>query len=181
MSQLQSILEELQNKQKIEQGRLPKIFCDMDQVLVNFMLGAQEVLGVAFNEYPGEKEEKWQKLKQVNGFWANLPIMPDGMLLWKYIRDFEPASLSTPSRRMPTCKVEKILWLRTHLRFVGETHIVRRQDKKKYAVADDGYPNLLIDDYKKNILEWETAGGIGILHKDTLSTIRKLKNLGYTK
>ena len=40
-------------------------------------------------------------------------------------------------------------------------NLVKRQDKKKYAVID-GVQNVLIDDYLKNIKEWESAGGIGI-------------------
>ena len=37
-------------------------------------------------------------------------------------------------------------------------NLVKRQDKKKYAVID--VQNVLIDDYLKNIKEWESAGGI---------------------
>ena len=36
-------------------------------------------------------------------------------------------------------------------------NLVKRQDKKKYAVID-GVQNVLIDDYLKNIKEWESAG-----------------------
>lgn len=38
--------------------------------------------------------------------------------------------------------------------------------------------NLMIDDYEKNIIEWENAGGTGILFisaKDTLSTISEIE------
>ena len=40
-------------------------------------------------------------------------------------------------------------------------------------------PNILIDDYMKNIREWEAAGGIGILHTDASSTINDLKKVGF--
>ncbi len=43
----------------------------------------------------------------------------------------------------------------------------------------DGSSNLLIDDYIKNIKEWETAGGIGIIHTDTGKTLGELKKLGF--
>jgi hypothetical protein len=32
-------------------------------------------------------------------------------------------------------------------------------------VQSDGTPNLLIDDYDKNIREWESDGGVGILYR----------------
>ena len=50
---------------------------------------------------------------------------------------------------------------------------------KKFAKDDNGNANLLIDDYEKNVQEWERAGGIGILHKNGPNTIRELKRLGF--
>ena len=53
-----------------------------------------------------------------------------------------------------------------------------RSQKQKYAMSD-GKPNVLIDDYIKNIKEWEAKGGIGVHHIDVASTMNKLKKLGY--
>ena len=60
----------------------------------------------------------------------------------------------------------------------GNIHLVLRAQKKDYATSDEK-PNVLIDDYIKNIREWESAGGIGILHKDVGKTINELKRLGF--
>jgi len=57
-------------------------------------------------------------------------------------------------------------------------HLVKRAQKKDYATTDDK-PNVLIDDYIKNIREWEAKGGIGILHTDVGKTISELKRLGF--
>ena len=43
----------------------------------------------------------------------------------------------------------------------------------------DGTPNALIDDYMKNIKEWEAKGGIGIHHTNVSKTIAELKKLGF--
>ena len=40
-------------------------------------------------------------------------------------------------------------------------------------------PAVLIDDYPKNIREWQRKGGIGILHTSASSTISQLRKLGY--
>ena len=40
-------------------------------------------------------------------------------------------------------------------------------------------PNVLIDDYIKNINEWEAKGGIGVHHTDVSKTISILKGLGF--
>jgi hypothetical protein len=57
-------------------------------------------------------------------------------------------------------------------------HIVIRRDKEKFAVAN-GVPNILIDDWGRNIKEWQARGGIGIKHKSAAETIAALKKLGY--
>ena len=160
---------------------LPEIYCDMDQVLVNFMGGANEALrqqGLPDFVRAG-KEEKWEAMKKVPKFWANLQPMPDGLALWRFIKPYNPAILSTPSKRMPTCRPEKIEWIRKHLGTVKEIHLVPREQKQNYALTVDGKPNLLIDDHIKNINEWVAKGGIGIRHINTMRTISELRKLGY--
>ena len=51
-------------------------------------------------------------------------------------------------------------------------------NKKKYATTD-GKPNVLIDDYIKNINEWEKKGGIGVHHTEVGKTLAELKRLGF--
>lgn len=162
-------------------NKLPQIYCDMDQVLVNFIGGANEVLRArGLPNFPeADKEEKWSALKSVPKFWANLKPMPDGLLLWKFIRQHNAWILSTPSRRMETCRPEKIEWVRKHLGNVEHIYLVPREDKQKFAMSEDGTPNLLIDDHIKNINEWESKGGIGIRHINTMKTISQLRKLGY--
>ena len=36
-----------------------------------------------------------------------------------------------------------------------------------------------LDDYKKNIVEWESKGGIGVHHTETAKTLSELKRLGF--
>jgi len=57
-------------------------------------------------------------------------------------------------------------------------NLVKRADKQKYATTD-GKPNVLIDDYKKNIVEWEAKGGIGVHHTEVGKTLAELKRLGF--
>lgn len=167
-----------QNKMNNE---LPQIYCDMDQVLVNFMGGANKVL-TAKGLQPfqqGEKDVKWEALRSVPKFWANLEPMSDAMMLWRYIKPHQPYILSTPSKRMATCKPEKLEWIRKHLGNVEHVYLVPREEKQKFAVTSDGTPNLLIDDYEKNIKEWVAKGGIGIRHINSINTISQLRKIGY--
>ena len=162
-------------------NELPQIYCDMDQVLVNFMGGANKVLAAQGLEpfQHTEKDLKWEALSKVPKFWANLEPMPDAMMLWRYIKSHNPYILSTPSKRMVSCKPEKIEWVRKHLGAVEHIYLVPREDKRKFAVTNEGKPNLLIDDYEKNIKEWVSAGGIVIRHINSMNTISQLRKLGY--
>ena len=61
---------------------LPDIYCDMDQVLCNFMKGADEAVGSSFIH--ADKTERWNKINQTKNFWANLEWMPGGKRLWQF-------------------------------------------------------------------------------------------------
>ena len=70
-------------------------------------------------------------------------------------------------------------WLSRNTNFKrSNIHLVLRAQKKEYATTD-GKPNVLIDDYMKNIKEWESKGGIGVHHTDPRKTIGELKRLGF--
>ena len=78
----------------------------------------------------------------------------------------------------PSCIPGKTKWARTNLGFTPKLNLVKRVEKQKYA-KDGRNPTILIDDYEKNIRQFNSAGGIGILHTSTSNTISQLKKLGY--
>ena len=156
---------------------LPEIYCDLDQVLVAFLKGADKAVGGSFVDSP--KDERWNKVNQVKGFWANLDWMPGAKRLYQFIEKYDPHVLSAYTGRDPTSKVGKMKWLAKNTNFKrSRIHLVIRSQKQSYATTN-GKPNILIDDYIKNIREWEAKGGIGILHTDVGKTISELKRLGF--
>ena len=156
---------------------LPEIYCDLDEVLVDFMRGANAAVGGDFVKI--DKDERWNKVNQTKGFWANLGWKPNAKKLHSFIIKYNPHVLSAYTGRDPTSKVGKMKWLKKNANFKrGNIHLVLRSQKKDYATTDDK-PNILIDDYDKNIREWEAKGGIGILHTDVGKTISELKRLGF--
>ena len=74
----------------------PQIYCDMDMVLVDFLGGAKEVLGVDFRQ--ANKEQRWTILDAEPNFFANLKPMPDWKTLWNFIRKFDPYILTAAPR-----------------------------------------------------------------------------------
>ena len=162
---------------EVSKEGLPDIYCDLDQVLVNFMKGAEEAIGGDFRTT--DKDERWNKINQKKGFWANLEWMPGAKRLYQFIEKYDPYVLSAYSSRDPSSKNGKMKWLAKNTNWKrGRINLVMRSHKQMFATTD-GKPNVLIDDYIKNIKEWEKKGGIGIHHTDVGKTIRKLKELGF--
>ena len=167
----------LQALMEVSNEDLPDIYCDMDQVLVDFMKGADEAVGGSF--VTSDKGERWNKINQTKRFWAELEWMPGARKLYQFIARYDPHVLSAYSARDPNSQNGKKKWLNKHTNFSrSNTNLVKRADKQKFAM-EDGKPNILIDDYIKNIKEWEAKGGIGIHHTKTGKSIAELKRLGF--
>ena len=162
---------------EVSKEDLPSIYCDLDMVLVNFIKGADAAVGGSFADTP--KDERWNKVNQVKGFWANLEWMPGAKRLYQFIARYDAHVLSAYTDRDPTSRVGKMKWLAKNTDFKrSNINLVLRSQKQKFATTD-GKPNVLIDDYKKNIVEWRAKGGIGILHTKVSETINELKRLGF--
>ena len=157
-----------------EQEDLPTIYCDMDQVLCDFLRGADKAVGGSFVTM--NSAERWKKLNQTKNFWADLEWMPGGKQLYRFISRYDPHILSAYAGKDKNSRVGKMKWLTKNTKVPrGKIHLVVRSQKKDFAKGG----NLLIDDYEKNIKEWESAGGQGILHTNTNKTIQELKKLGF--
>ena len=47
---------------------LPEIYCDLDEVLVDFMRGADAAVGGDFVKM--DRDERWNRVNQIKGFWV---------------------------------------------------------------------------------------------------------------
>ena len=156
----------------------PQIYCDMDGVVADFIAFTTEILGTKF------KDEYWDELP--NDMFLQLPKMKDADVLWNYIKQFDPFMLTAVPResRGPIAKrawKDKTRWMKKNFRLPEDKmRIVLRKNKKNFAMdGRDKRPNVLIDDHKGNIKEWESAGGIGVHHINANLTITQLKKIGF--
>ncbi len=160
---------------------LPNIYCDMDQVLCNFLKGADKAVGGSF--VTADRKTRWNTITSMGKkFWENLEWMPGSKQMYSFISKYDPNILSAYSDKDPTgSKAGKMSWLNKFTKVKrSKINLVLREQKKKFAMDQKDFkPNLLIDDYEKNVQEWERAGGIGIIHKNGPNTIRELKRLGF--
>tara|TARA_B100000900_G_C20074097_1_gene511284 strand:+ start:32 stop:544 length:513 start_codon:yes stop_codon:yes gene_type:complete len=160
----------------IEEAELPQIYCDMDMVLCDFIGGYEKLTGLEFAKT--DKDERWNAITGKKDFWATLDWMPGAQVMWKLINKYQANILSAYSNRDANSRKGKKQWLSRNAKPTGKVLLVQRADKQKYAMTD-GKPNILIDDYKKNIVEWESKGGIGIHHLSPTKTISQLKRYGF--
>jgi len=151
-----------------------KIYVDMDGVLADFDKGYEDLTGITTKEADKKGPESfWEPISKAGAkFWITLKWMPDGKQLWDYVKKYNPELLSAPSRE-ESSRMGKRVWVKREL--PGTKLILKSADRKQELASPN---SILIDDREKNIEQWRKAGGIGILHTDTASTIKKLKELG---
>ena len=151
-------------------------------VWVDEALGAQQhnATPEAVQFIHADKEERWKAINQTKNFWANLDWMPNAKRLYDFIIRYEPHILSAYSTKDANSRKGKMNWLRKEAKLTQKSriHLVLREDKQKFAMTN-GKPNLLIDDYIKNVNEWKAVGGVAIHHTSGSNTIAELKRLGF--
>lgn len=156
-----------------------KVYCDMDGVLTNFNHEADSLWpGVRLNM---DHTKLWSNIEEVGpSWWANLPWMPDGKVLWNYIKPYNPMILTAVPKAEYgssgyTARDGKVRWITRELGdpFIRTAVITTADRKHHYAIPN----SILIDDTKLNVDRFTKAGGIGILHISAQDTITQLKNL----
>jgi len=178
-------------------GTIPHVFCDVDGVLANFYEGLYRKMGVPRSQVNNFLHNKngWSTIaKKVPHLFATLSLLPDAKGLMTgliQLRDKKHIKLSiltaipnewhsNPIMRKISTD-DKIRWVRKFFPTIPAKNIlvVRRDQKQLYAKAQRriGRPNpVLIDDFIKNIREWEMAGGLGIHHTSSMDSLRQLSN-----
>tara|TARA_Y100000034_G_C6899275_1_gene415346 strand:+ start:178 stop:729 length:552 start_codon:yes stop_codon:yes gene_type:complete len=182
MVKFKRFLNERKQKELIARSTLPELYIDLDGVMANFDKKAFSILGFNPRNAKPLTKSDWVDIKEkVPTFWEDLEPLPDHKFLWNFAKKYRPHILSARPVLWPGDEPErgKRKWIKKHLGKVsGGIHIVKRKNKQQFATKHN-QPNVLIDDHKKNIQEWEDTGGIGILHISAKNSISKLKELGF--
>jgi hypothetical protein len=175
------VLEVLQNNQITQQNvdLSPVIYVDLDGVLVDFESGFKKIsAGVSKTEYIKTHgiNKFWSLINSYgDNWWATLDWMPDGTRLWEYLQTKNVKILTSGStRNTGTLAVTgKQRWVNNHLGAFKTIVVESSSHKKMYSSPG----NILIDDLPSNISEWKLKGGIGILHKNTDTTLVELQEI----
>lgn len=156
------------------------IFLDMDGVVADFNGYAKELVGYTA---PGKRypEEDWDKIKANPRLYREIPVIEGSEYFVERVRqlanenDMPLKFLSAVPRQNDVGWVfwDKIEWVKTYFPGIPLWFGPYSRDKHVHCVNRD----ILIDDREDNIQDWTTAGGIGILHTDFITSIQELEGV----
>lgn len=157
---------------------IKKVYLDLDGVFADFWGKVCDIFG-------GEPENNkmiWDRLKDVPNLFLDLKPLPYTRVMFRAIyqkygdRCEILSSIPRPDNFLVTAPVDKIKWVRRYLNDSIVVNIVSNHSEKQKFCQGKDY--VLIDDYAKNINEWNAKGGVGILHEDWNKTYTELVKLG---
>ena len=160
-----------------------EVFVDMDGVLVDFFTEWAKLMNVkTYRDIPKREIPKaLKKIVDTPNFWENLPPLAGYKELLTAIKQMHGSYkiLSSPLANDPNVDPGKREWVNKHLGFFKPKNVIIDHNKSQYAKQPDGTPNILIDDYGKNVNAWKQAGGVAIKHhtSTTNDTINQLKSI----
>jgi 5'(3')-deoxyribonucleotidase len=151
-------------------GQTSEIYVDMDGVLADFFGEWAKVMKVDHYSKIDNVDINvaLQKIRDTNDFWLNLPMLPQAKQLLSLIKKVKGSYniCSSPLADDPNSEPHKREWIKKNLSFFPPKEVIITSNKPKYATQSDGTPNILIDDFGKNVNAWEAAGGEGFKYKD---------------
>ncbi len=142
-----------------------KIYFDMDGVLADFDRGLREMCNMEPQPQGDEATDAatFAAVREADHFYLNLQPCEGMLELFAEVRskygDKVEILTGVPSarRNIPEASKDKREWVKKYIGDDVVVHTVARKEKQEYAEG-----SVLIDDYEKNIREWEAAGGVGI-------------------
>lgn len=163
-----------------------QIFLDLDGVFADWGWGCQNLLGmndVTIENYHQKdtsvSETYYSAIRKYQSnpnkrFWFDLPLMKDADVLWEFVVKYDPIFLTATGDNDLGAEQQKIDWVYSNYGLRSSIITVKRTVEK----CDVAFPtNILIDDQLRALDNWKKNGGIGILHKDAVSTISELERV----
>jgi beta-phosphoglucomutase-like phosphatase (HAD superfamily) len=158
----------------MQKPKIDKIFLDMDGVIADFDKRYIELYGEKSAKTATKSESQFQEFINGQNF-ATLDLYPGALTLLKFLRSLpipvDMLSSSASPEYHEEISRQKKIWLDTHQITFHPIFVPGKHLKAQYATPN----SILIDDDDQNIKDWNAAGGIGVLHKNELSTICILK------
>lgn len=155
-----------------------QIFVDMDGVLADLFGYAAEQHAVESYKYIDSIQwEQFLSKTDAEHLFANLPAFPIANQIVEMVVELagEYRILSSPLTYDKAGSIRgKKQWLAKNIQIPAVEQIFETE-KHIYAFQPRGIPNILIDDFGKNIALWNRHGGLGIKHRSDRNTLEELR------
>lgn len=149
----------------------PTIFVDMDGVLADFDSGYEQ----RFGKRPSKMDDNvdWGLVRRTEGFYRDLPPMPDIYELWSYLKPLNPIILTGVPSSVAEAPANKRQWVD---RMFGEDQpmITCLSKNKSLHIRQRG--DVIIDDWEKYRHVWIERGGHWITHTSAASSVLQLRD-----
>jgi len=170
-------LDDLRSIQAIQEDH--KVYCDLDGVLADFVkqwVDYYQLDPSAYRKQHGSDAFHKQLSDAPIEFWSEMPWLPEGPTIWNHVRLYNPTILSAPPNEGTAGRKGKIEWITKHLGPITPPYVFKRSEHKSQLSSPSA---ILIDDYHKNVTQWQSRGGFGILHQGNAdNTIKQLLQYG---
>ena len=154
---------------------MTQLFIDLDQTLADFDSHYKAVFGVAPCKILDNVD--WEAVREVPGFYADMPPMPDFQALWDRVAPHNPIILTGVPSAVPEAAANKLAWVDKHLGTRFQMIACKSADKYLHGKPGD----ILIDDWEKYKHYWVEMGGVWVTHTSAVSTLEVLETLGYVE
>ena len=158
--------KEVEKEEKAKNYK-PTVYVDMDGVLCDFKSPIAMTLGKqTFHQVTNREFDEFFKGTNVTDYFYRLLMFPEARMLIEFVKGLFGSYqiCSCPLKHYAKQSIHgKNRWIKKNLdngHMPESAHFVF--DKSKYAIKEDGSPNILIDDQDDNINAWRDAGGISI-------------------
>ena len=172
------IVEKINSELSSDNPKLPKLANKVVEELGRNYITADDIAKYSSGKSKASIKYMYALVHDDEEFWATLPWIKGGKQLWARIRNLNPMILTSPmdKKGKNESMLGKSRWVERNLG-ISPDRIIFAHSKWDYALAEDGQPNILIDDFSSKIDPWSERGGIGILHTSAENTIKILDTL----
>lgn len=154
-----------------------KVYLDVDGVFADFW-------GFVKTHIPDAdtlpNDEVWKRLEMIDHLFLKLPVIEKSIpmldVLYNSFGDRIEFLTACPKYKTnQNVKLDKLAWLRENIPYNIPVNVVDDKSQKRAFCRTPR--DILVDDYIKNVNDWKSVGGIGILHRSPEETIRNLRGM----
>ena len=150
------------------------LFVDLDGCMADFDAGFPALFGINHKEIP--EAQMWATIEAHPSYFDALDPMPGALDMFEALRAFRPTILTAcPSTGFDKACAGKRSWCARHLGPDVPVITVRGGRNKPLHMKAAG--DVLIDDWAKNIVAWNAAGGRGILFTSAKQALAEFQEL----